>query len=157
MSVTQILFGFNGRIRRRTWWLWSLVMSAIVIAMEFAAFNFIAHKSFMEAALVIKTDPVVMGIMVGICLLILWPQLALNIKRGHDRDRPAALIGGLVVAMQVMNLMPPIDPLIDGVLKIAAFLIGVYLFIEMGCIDGTKGPNRFGPSPKQPDAAEAFA
>jgi uncharacterized membrane protein YhaH (DUF805 family) len=157
MRVTDILFSFNGRIRRRTWWLWSLLVAAVILAGEFTAFPLIAHKSFMEAALVIKTDPVVKGIMVGLALLMLWPSLAINIKRGHDRNRPAALIAGLIVAGQVITFMPAIDTTIDTILKIFQFVISLYLFIELGFVDGTKGPNRFGPSPKQPDAAEAFA
>jgi uncharacterized membrane protein YhaH (DUF805 family) len=35
-----------------------------------------------------------------------------------------------------------------GAISILNGILGIYLFIECGCLDGTPGPNRYGPSPK---------
>ena len=55
-----------------------------------------------------------------------WTGFALQIKRWHDRDKSWVWI--------FINFIP---------------LVGaVWTLIEVGFLDGTPGPNRFGPSPK---------
>ncbi len=44
-------------------------------------------------------------------------------------------------------------PLNYSVMVWISMPIALWTFIECGCMDGTKGPNRFGPSPKKVDAA----
>ena len=58
---------------------------------------------------------------------ILIPSIAVAIRRMHDQDR-----SGWWILFPLVNI--------------------VFLFI-----DGTKGPNRFGPDPKDPASAEVFA
>ena len=60
-------------------------------------------------------------------LAILVPSIAVAIRRMHDQDR-----SGWWILLPIVNL--------------------VFLFIE-----GTKGPNRFGPDPKDPGSADTFA
>ncbi len=60
-------------------------------------------------------------------LAVLIPSIAVAIRRMHDQDR-----SGWWVLCPIANI--------------------IFLFIE-----GTKGPNRFGPDPKDPGNAEAFA
>jgi uncharacterized membrane protein YhaH (DUF805 family) len=40
--------------------------------------------------------------------------------------------------------------LIASVLGLAAFAIGVWAFVEMGCLRGTIGANQYGPDPVAP-------
>ena len=62
---------------------------------------------------------------VALSLIILWSNLALSIKRLHDQDKSAWWI--------LFALIP---------------LLGfVVLFIILGFLPGTKGPNRYGPQP----------
>ena len=58
---------------------------------------------------------------------IIVPSIAVGIRRMHDQDR-----SGWWILCPIVNL--------------------VFLFIE-----GTKGPNRFGPDPKDPGSAATFA
>ncbi len=60
-------------------------------------------------------------------LAVLVPSIAVAIRRMHDQDR-----SGWWILCPIANI--------------------IFLFIE-----GTKGPNRFGPDPKDPGNAEAFA
>jgi uncharacterized membrane protein YhaH (DUF805 family) len=54
----------------------------------------------------------------------LWAALAIQVKRWHDRDKSWVWIFvGLITA-------------------------GIWTLIECGFLDGTPGPNKFGPSPK---------
>ena|SRR5215471_11831081 len=57
--------------------------------------------------------------------LVLWPWIAVSTKRYHDRNRCGWFL--LIV------LVPFFGPL--------------WLFIELGFLRGTVGPNRFGPDP----------
>ena len=61
------------------------------------------------------------------CLLCLVPSLAMNLKRCHDRGRSGWFI--------LVNLIP-----IAG---------GIWYFIEIACLRGTVGPNKYGPDPLQ--------
>ena len=55
-----------------------------------------------------------------------WIGLALAVKRCHDRDKSGWFL--------LIGFIPIIG--------------GVWLLVELGFLDGTQGPNRFGPSPK---------
>ena len=63
--------------------------------------------------------------------LVLWSDLAIQVKRWHDRDKPWFWL--------FIGFIP--------------LLGGLWLFVELGCLDGTAGDNRFGHSPKLGPAA----
>lgn len=67
----------------------------------------------------------VRGILGLAYLAFLWPSLAISIKRWHDRDKSGwwVLIGFI--------------PLIGW----------LWALIETGFLEGTKGPNQYGPDP----------
>jgi uncharacterized membrane protein YhaH (DUF805 family) len=103
-------------------------------------------------------------------LPFIWPALALAAKRAHDRDKSARLVMALTVASYAAALAPEgaftaAGQLFDRGVWIGGFflLIGVagtlgslYLLVVLGFLDGTPGPNRFGPSPKSGDPASAL-
>ncbi len=62
---------------------------------------------------------------VSMTTAMLWPMLAVLSKRIHDRGKPAWFL--------LIWLIPIIGPL--------------WLFIEVGLLPGTAGPNPFGPDP----------
>lgn len=64
----------------------------------------------------------------------LIPNIAVAIRRLHDTDRSGWWL--------LIALVP---------------LIGAIVLLVFYVTDGTKGPNRFGPDPKNPGQAEAFA
>jgi uncharacterized membrane protein YhaH (DUF805 family) len=65
-------------------------------------------------------------LVVAYIVVMFWIGLALQIKRWHDRDKGAVWV--------LINLIP--------------FIGGIWALVECGFMDGTMGPNRFGPSPK---------
>jgi uncharacterized membrane protein YhaH (DUF805 family) len=107
MSFAQILFSFEGRIGRQTYWLGALLL--IVFA---------AIGGVLEGAA--GSDGPALGIIWR--LLLLWPNLALTVKRWHDRDKSGWWI--------LIGLIP--------------FIGQLWAFIENGFLKGTEGPNRFG-------------
>ena len=59
----------------------------------------------------------------GICSI--WAYLAVNVKRWHDRNKSGWWV--------LIKLIPIVG--------------GIWAFVELGCLKGTYGKNRFGPDP----------
>ena len=133
MPITQMLFSFAGRIRRRAYWLYAIgvgVVWGILINVVMAIMGGAVDTTTGEAN---STALIAAGVLY---IPLIWVSLALQAKRWHDRDKGAIWL--------LMNLLPIIG--------------GIWVLIECGFLDGTPGPNRFGPSPKGlGGSAEAFA
>jgi uncharacterized membrane protein YhaH (DUF805 family) len=78
-------------------------------------------------ALAFRPGPVVI---LAVVLLLAWPSAVIYIKRWHDI--------GLSGWFAVLNFVPG---------------IGLVLWIVLGCIPGTPGVNKYGPSPALPSRA----
>lgn len=116
-SVFGLLFGFHGRIGRGTFWAATLAVNAVYIAVGFAVF-IIADLRVTDEELWLASAI--------FYLPFLWPSLAVQTKRWHDRGRP-----GLWVFVSVL-------PLIGG----------LWVLIECGFLPGDREPNEYGPPPK---------
>ena len=73
----------------------------------------------------------VMGILV---LALLVPSIAVQVRRFHDQDRSGWMV--------LIGLIP--------------YVGGIIVLVFM-CLEGTRGPNRFGPDPKDPTHQDVFA
>ncbi len=137
MGIVQLLFGFNGRIRRTNYWL-GLIGASIGLSIILMIVLFLVGGVGVLAAGASgggETAGRAAGAGIGILGLVLflayfvlaiWIGLALQIKRWHDRDKSGVWC--------FISLIP--------------FVGAVWVLIECGFMDGTMGPNRFGPSPK---------
>ena len=130
MTPMQMLFNFEGRIRRTQYWLWSIgvgVLIAVVAGVELSVTG-------AEASMTGHAEAGAGGGMATIGLLLyfvivavaVWIGAALQVKRWHDRDKSWFCV--------FISFVPVIG--------------GLWVLIECGFLDGTQGPNRFGPSPK---------
>ena len=119
-----MLFSFEGRIKRLHFWLCSLGLGIVfdIILFGLAGIMGVTGEQYINGAI-----PVKFYVIIGIVYIpFLWAAFAINAKRCHDRDRSGWF--------QLIALIP---------------LIGsIWLLVELGFLDGTQGPNRFGPSPK---------
>jgi uncharacterized membrane protein YhaH (DUF805 family) len=124
-----ILFSAQGRIRRRDYWLWAICMGiafAIIINILMAVLG--VGRSMAETG----TFPATFWIIYLIILIpATWIGICLQIKRWHDRDKSGWWV--LIAFVPIIG--------------------GIWAFVECGCLDGTQGPNRYGPSPKGIGAA----
>jgi len=88
-----------------------------------------------------------------------WCYAAVAIKRLHDRARSGWWLAMLLVAPFLLNKFSdwldygPLAALVS-VLDIG---VSVWCFVELFCLRGTRGPNRFGSDPLAPVAAAAPA
>jgi uncharacterized membrane protein YhaH (DUF805 family) len=89
-------------------------------------------------------------------LLILWPGIAVMVKRIHDRDKPGWLVllpSGAAVLVVIAGIVgvgsgsEVVAGVLAGIALLALVGIGIWFFVEFGCMRGTVGPNRYGPDP----------
>jgi uncharacterized membrane protein YhaH (DUF805 family) len=119
---------FSGRSQRREYWMFILFYILLFVAA--IALLFVSVTIFDPGGKP-GDEAVSTGIVIGILLIgllylgLFIPSLAVQVRRFHDQD----LSGWFVL----LGFIP--------------YLGGLIIFIFM-CIDGTAGPNRFGPDPK---------
>ena len=73
MPLTQVLFSFRGRVPRKVFWLYG-VLGPLLISVMLEMLLGIVGVSERKAELAIS-------------LLLVWPCLAVAVKRWHDRDK----------------------------------------------------------------------
>jgi len=161
MDWTQLLFSFKGRIQRLYWWITSLVVGTVA-GMLTSSLEFWAQRA---GSGMIDPDtqefepvgPFAIGLG-AIVILNMWINLAVSVKRLHDRDRTgwwiAALYAAIIVAvlLGMATLMQPEGQreglnTVAVIAVIAVSYLMIWLFVEIGFLKGTQGPNRFGPDP----------
>lgn len=165
---------FNGRSRRKEFWLWQLfnvIVTTILmggfIAMAASAIyrvdqrggidwrdtgstyerSYVSDDGFSTSSSTgTEVDPVMFMEEMGtggwalLALAVLWglfvfiPNLAVTIRRLHDTDKSGWFV--------LIGFIP---------------LIGAIVLLIFYLIEGTPGPNRFGPNPKGPDIGRTFA
>lgn len=143
--MLKFFLSFNGRTRRLHWWLgrFGAIAIAILILLGEMVFSyFVFPETRSGEGGYGNTSPVMADVIVAsffaLLFLITWSEIALTVKRFHDRDKSGF--------WYLIVFIPIIGPL--------------WVLIECGFLDGTQGPNEHGPSPKGlgvDDTAEAFA
>ena len=131
-------FDFNGRSRRKEYWMFFLFVFIVEIIAFTMAFS---QLPLTEEAMIAAQNNgpgalsylglAILGIF-GLVTII--PSIAVQVRRFHDQDKSGWMV--------LLNFVPGIGGLI------------VLIFM---CIEGTKGPNRYGPDPKDPANAAVFA
>ncbi|HYD12072.1 MAG TPA: DUF805 domain-containing protein [Allosphingosinicella sp.] len=158
---------FSGRSRRLEFWLWALlntvvagILTVMILMSVFDALAGLRDRAaagefdglagselgyvdlngdvfYVPPEILFRTVFEAMGVP-GILFLIysvllFIPNLAVSVRRLHDQDKSGwwILIGFI--------------PIVGGI-----WLLVLYL------LDGTRGPNRFGPDPKEPPTSQIF-
>lgn len=131
-------FDFSGRSRRKEYWMF--VLLNIIVAVIASALIFSQVPMTEEAALAYQGAGLGAMFYLGVGILVIFalvtfiPSIAVQIRRFHDQDKSGWFI--------LLALIP--------------YVGGLVVLVFM-CIEGTKGPNRFGPDPKDPTSSEVFA
>ena len=148
---------FSGRSRRLEFWMFALMNFIVACVLAGPAYmSFISQMSqFMMTAQggaatemdlfsslqLSTTAMVLLGLYVLYALFMLIPSIAVVVRRLHDRNLSGWWYLGLILVSWI--------PLV-GLVASVAFLVFMFL-------DGTPGPNRFGPDPKGRTNEEVFS
>jgi uncharacterized membrane protein YhaH (DUF805 family) len=127
---------FSGRSRRKEYWMFVLFF-VIVYAICYALI-FTGMPKFDPATGQMAGGGGALS-MLGSALLLIFalgsfiPALAVQIRRLHDQDKSGWLV-------------------LLGIIPIANIVLLVFM-----CLEGTRGPNKYGADPKDPAGVEAFS
>ncbi|WP_374274077.1 DUF805 domain-containing protein [Brevundimonas sp.] len=164
MDRLRLLFGFEGRVRRRTWWLVAIGGAIVQIGVTWIVSQSMFGPRGAEQVFAAGIDapPQVIAVSLLCSAPFIWVQVAMAAKRFHDRDRRALPVIILIGVTSIAGYVPSDffttagraldDGLIAGAgglaLGLLVIIVNLYLLIVLGFLDGTRGPNRFGQSPK---------
>ncbi|WP_297508661.1 DUF805 domain-containing protein [uncultured Caulobacter sp.] len=146
-AFVRTLFSFQGRVSRPAYWLMIGVMEVVRYGAALSVNGWSGDISGGYQARTLAT------------LLLLWPQMALTVKRGHDRGRSIGYslgffmgsFAGLALAA-IGRRHQRFDLVLAGVAVWAA--AGFYQFVEYAFLTGDPRSNRYGPRPRDSYAAK---
>jgi uncharacterized membrane protein YhaH (DUF805 family) len=129
---------FSGRSRRKEYWMFVLLLMIVYFALALLMSAGILGGTDAETGEVGLLGSLFAGTG-GILLLVVVvaafiPSLAVTVRRLHDQDKSGWWV--------LINFIP--------------YIGGIVILVLM-CLDGTRGPNRFGPDPKAENTADIFS
>jgi uncharacterized membrane protein YhaH (DUF805 family) len=138
MDWSYLLTSFEGRIGRQSFWIALLAVLAVEIAAHILAYNLGGDR---PSAIV--------------DLAFSYPEFAIFLKRGHDRDLPLWPIGsffGVAVLLDFLVILGWVGSLEDAdplvlILTTIWLVFALALLVDLGFRRGTIGPNRHGADP----------
>jgi uncharacterized membrane protein YhaH (DUF805 family) len=145
MNLVNLFIGFNGRINRAKFWIVVLCSVVIILAVSGVTTAVTSSMSAALRAVLIAYIPVTY---IGVVNVI---------KRLHDRNKsglwvllfygaPAAL--GLVAWLLEGGSDTSVGLLL---LQLVSLIITIWALVELGCLRGTIGQNKYGPDPQAPE------
>lgn len=151
-GIVGLLFSYAGRINRGKYWLAVLIYLAISVVIAGAGFIMLGN-GILELADESADEGIVVGLLskgIGFLLLALVIYIPLivsgvfvGIKRLHDRDKSGWWLLLFYLVPVLLNELSHASLLFS----LASFAISVWAFVELGCLRGTVGPNKYGPDP----------
>jgi uncharacterized membrane protein YhaH (DUF805 family) len=150
MNPVYMFTSTEGRIPRQTYWIGILIISVVGVP-----------AVLLGAVLGGSTGAAIVN------LFFLWCGFALSVKRAQDRNLHylfvAAYFGLLALLTSVQAttkggisdkmMDPSVAPrVLVGIVSVVFLGYVVFLFIQLGCLRGTIGPNKYGPDPMQQPA-----
>jgi hypothetical protein len=122
---------FSGRSRRKEYWMFVLLQMLILIPVAILAI--LMGGPVEDPANPLGSTAIL--IVLGVYFLVFFiPGLAVQVRRFHDQDKSGWFI--------LLGFIP---------------YVGSLILLVFMCLEGTRGPNRFGQDPKDPYAEDVFA
>jgi uncharacterized membrane protein YhaH (DUF805 family) len=139
----EFMFGASGRINRAKYWV-SLVKFSLA--------------GLLVAVILFTTAGIAAPLLIVVAILTLVPWLlcgiAITTERLHDRDRSAWWLAVFYLVPGLLNQLSKTTWFAGAagtalyyILALAAFALTIWGFVEIGCLRGTAGSNRYGPDP----------
>ena len=119
-------FDFAGRSRRKEYWMFFLLNLIIITVMTTVLFGLGFSMDPYAASSGGPVTWLIFAVMGLYSLIVLIPSIAVQVRRFHDQDKSGWFV--------LINFVPYIGGLI----------VLVFMLLE-----GTRGPNKYGPDPKE--------
>lgn len=153
MNFRYLYTSFDGRINRRPFWLASLLLVVAAIAISLVVVVPVSAVSQMLGA----------GVSLILSLVLMYPAIALGVKRLHDRGKsgglmPVFVAPGLIsqvgdlfgltsnpqmIAGQVIHL----PNTLGWIINMIVLAVAIWALVELGILRGTSGANAYGRDP----------
>ena len=143
-DLARLFFSFRGRAARMAFWIVSITWFVLVQAFDYwwtdrglASAEHHDH-ALVNAALVLGSLPVLVS-----CF-------AIGVRRLHDRDKSAWWLLVFLICPVLLEVAGSVTTLDAGptvFLRVASLALSLWGFIELGCVPGTSGANRYGLDP----------
>jgi uncharacterized membrane protein YhaH (DUF805 family) len=159
MDWNWLLFSFEGRINRAKIWLAAFIWFATV-------FSFMTIWLWVIAGILRATGHDLHFVststmhpafyLLGFPLLVvgIWLFAATAIKRLHDRGKSGWWVAPFFIASGLLSKLSDWldNPILASLVGALGFGLSLWCFVELFCLSGARGPNRFGPDPLAPPA-----
>ncbi len=128
MDMFEDLSTYKGRISRRTYWEYAFVLMGLQIGAFITIFLLAWGLAAVLAALGLDAVAIIIPTLVSSGLQVIFLVLSWRValKRCHDLGHSGSYLW-------MLGILPIVDIF--------------WLFIELGFVKGTRGPNHFGPDP----------
>jgi uncharacterized membrane protein YhaH (DUF805 family) len=150
MGIFSLFFSFKGRITRGQYWLAGVgqtIALALLIVMVLETLGMSpeevrAGRAAANPDVLARVGAAGLALLFGFAVLA-WTGAAIYTKRLHDRNKGAIWLLAIYVPafLPLLALTFGADAFV--VAGFVAFLSSLWVFIELGCLRGTDGPNRF--------------
>jgi uncharacterized membrane protein YhaH (DUF805 family) len=143
MDWLRLFFSFRGRLDRAGYWTVSLTWFGLALVAAV-----VWPGSGMSGLLFGGTDPVgVPAVLAAVPALV--SSLAVCVRRLHDRGKSGWWMAVFVICplLEALASLTNIVASVSVPLMILSIAIGVWAFIELACLPGSAGANRYGPAP----------
>ena len=144
--VARLLFGFDGRIGRIQYWVAYVVWGAIGLAAYFTI------KVILAAANLDASAVAFVALAALVYLPFMVSAVALGLKRLHDRDKSGwwlafYYLGPVALSLLVFAIAGTNPDSSETARHLQFIILGIHIWmlIDLGCLRGSPGPNRFGP------------
>lgn len=127
---------FSGRSRRKEYWMFALGVTILFVVLSLifgglaGAASAGAEAGGEVSSGLMGGSMIGLGLMLLLLLAIIVPSLAVQVRRFHDQDRSGWMV--------LLNLIP--------------YVGGIVVLVFM-CLQGTSGPNKYGPDPLESEGA----
>ena len=168
---------FSGRSRRMEFWMWILFQVIVYVVVVILAMVLGGGAMMMMGSGADPTSAMAAGGAMMIIFLLyglfglvcLIPSIAVSIRRLHDTDRTGwwlmafwgpylvLLASPFIVGASVASGSDPMAGGVIALIAVLALLVGSLILLVFDVLEGTKGPNQYGPDPKAPDASQVFS
>lgn len=172
MNLVWLLFSFNGRINRVQFWLGCVIGGVAGAMLLFLlALGATPAGGFAKTSEGFSQFISAMSFTLGVPMMLMsWIGAALQTKRLHDRGRSGLwLMAPMVPALMVVfSLVSTLAQILHG-LQTGSFvgneavfaaalasagmwlmiltLVHIFMFVDLGCMPGKPGPNKYGNPP----------